>query len=84
MLVLKVKLIYIMKTHEILIAHPKTTEEVDAIKAVLHGMKIEFEVSNEENYNPDFVAKILESKELAKNGKITRVEKENLKEFLSV
>ena len=47
-------------------------------------MKFEFEVSNEENYNPDFVAKILESKELAKNEKITRVEKEKLKEFLSV
>ena len=82
--VLKVKLIFIMKTQEILIAHPKTTEEVDAIKAVLHAMKIEFEVYDEENYNPDFVTKILESKEQAKNGIITRVEKENLKEFLSV
>lgn len=73
-----------MKTYEKLIVYPKTKEEVDAIKALLHAMKIEFEVSNEENYNPDFVTKILESKEQAKNGIITRVEKENLKEFLSV
>ncbi|MBK7467959.1 MAG: hypothetical protein IPJ43_14775 [Saprospiraceae bacterium] len=73
-----------MKTQEILIAHPKTTEEVEAIKAVLHAMKIRFEISNEEDYNPDFVAKILESKEQAKNGKVTRVEKENLKEFLGL
>ena len=73
-----------MKTQEILIAHPKTTEEVEAIKAVLHAMKIRFEISNEEDYNPDFVDKILESKEQAKNGKVTRVEKENLKELLGL
>ena len=47
-------------------------------------MKIEFEIPNKESYHPDFVTKILESKEQAKNGKVTRVEKENLKEFLGV
>ena len=73
-----------MQNQDILIAHPKTKEEVDAIKAILHAMKIEFEVSNEDNYNPDFVTKILESKEQAKNGKVTRVEKENFKEFLGL
>lgn len=46
--------------------------------------KIEFEVSTEDNYNPDFVEKILESREQVKNGKVTRVKKENLKEFLGL
>ena len=58
-----------MKTQEILIAHPKTTEEGDALKAVLHSMNITFEVSNEENYNPDFVAKIEKARKDHKEGK---------------
>jgi hypothetical protein len=35
-------------------------------------------------YDPDFVEKILESREQAKNGKVTRVKKEDLNEFLGV
>jgi hypothetical protein len=38
----------------------------------------------ESPYKPEFVAKIEESKEQAKNGKVTRVEKENLKVFLGL
>lgn len=47
----------------------KTIEEVDAIKTALHAMKIEFEVSNEEYYNPEFVAKIEKSRQDFKDGK---------------
>jgi hypothetical protein len=35
-------------------------------------------------YSPEFVEKILESKQQAKDGKTTRVEKENLKGFLGI
>jgi len=73
-----------MKTHDIFIAHPQTTEQVDALKAVLKALKIRFEVSSEENYNPEFVEKVLESRKQAKEGKVTRVEKENLKSFLGL
>lgn len=73
-----------MKTHDIFIAHPQTTEQVDALKAVLKALKIRFEVSSEENYNPEFVKKVLESRKQAKEGKVTRVEKENLKSFLGL
>lgn len=38
----------------------------------------------ESPYSSEFVAKIEESKEQAKNGQVTRVEKENLKIFLGL
>jgi hypothetical protein len=72
-----------MKTQEVFIAHPKTVEESKAIKAFLKALKIEFEVSKSEKpYNPEFVAKVLESQQQVKEGKVTSVKKENLKEFL--
>lgn len=73
-----------MKTQDIFIAHPQTSEQVSALKAFLQALKIKFEVTKAESYNPAFVEKILESREQAKNGKITRVKKENLKEFLGL
>jgi hypothetical protein len=73
-----------METQDIFIAHPQTSEQVSALKAFMQALKIKFEVSKKGRYNPDFVEKILESKEQAKNGKVTRVKKENLKEFLGL
>lgn len=35
----------------------------------------------DKGYNAEFVKKVLESQQQAKEGKVTRVEKENLKEF---
>ncbi|MBK6565512.1 MAG: hypothetical protein IPL63_03575 [Saprospiraceae bacterium] len=65
-------------------AHPSSAHQADALKAFLKALKIKFEFSDEETYNPEFVEKILESKEQVKNGKVTRVKKENLKEFLGL
>lgn len=73
-----------MKNQDIFIAHPQTREQVSALKAFMQALKIKFEVSKEETYNPDFVAKIEESREQAKNGQVTRVRKEDLKEFLGL
>ena len=73
-----------MKPQDIFIAHPKTAEQVNALKAFMQALKIKFEITKEENYNPDFVQKIMESRLQAKEGKVTRVEKENLKEFLGL
>ena len=50
----------------------------------MQALKIKFEVSKNDTYNPEFVEKILESKEQAKNGKVIRVKRENLKEFLGL
>ena len=38
--------------------------------------------NKEEKYNPEFVKKVLESRKQAKEGNVTRVDKENLKELL--
>jgi adenylate kinase family enzyme len=73
-----------MNTQGIFIAHPKTVEQVNALRAFMQALKITFEVSKEESYNPEFVEKILESRQQAREGKLTRVAKENLKEFLGV
>ncbi len=71
-----------MKTQDVLIVHPSNEEQVTVLKAFLEALKIRFEFSKDEEYNPEFVAKILESKEQANNGNVTRIKKENLKEFL--
>lgn len=73
-----------MKSQNIFIAHPKTDEQVNALKAFMQALKIKFEISREEDYNPEFVDKIMESRKQAKEGKTTRVKKEELKEFLGL
>lgn len=74
-----------MKTQDIFIVHPKTHGQESALKAFMKALKIKFQVTtNEDGYNPEFVKKILDSKEQAKNGQVTRVSKENLKEFLGI
>jgi hypothetical protein len=73
-----------MKTQDIFIAHPQTAEQVNALKAFMQALKIDFEVANKENYNLDFVQKLLESRKQAKDGRIIRVKKENFNEFLGL
>lgn len=50
----------------------------------MKALKIKFEISSDENYNPEFVEKLLESRKQAREGKVTRVKKEELKEFLDL
>lgn len=73
-----------MKTQDIFIAHPQTEEQVTALKAFMLALKIKFEVTQDEAYSPDFIAKIKKSQEQVKKGKITSVKKENLNEFLGL
>ncbi|MBX3162916.1 MAG: hypothetical protein KF900_00390 [Bacteroidetes bacterium] len=73
-----------MRTQDIFIAHPQTTEQVSALKAFMQALKIKFEVSKEKEYNPDFVAKIHKSKQQHENGEFVSVEKKNLKNFLGL
>ena len=73
-----------MKTKDIFIAHPQTSEQVSALKAFMKALKIKFEISEENSYNPDFVAKIKESQKQAIEGKVTRVKKEDLRSFLGL
>lgn len=73
-----------MKTQNIFIAHPKTSEQVSALKAFMQALKIKFEISKEDSYNPEFVAKIEESKKQYENGDFISIEKKDIKNFLGV
>ncbi|RYU90434.1 hypothetical protein EWM62_07190 [Mucilaginibacter terrigena] len=54
---------------ETLIVHPENKEQLNAIKAFMKALKISFE---EKGYDPDFVAKIQNSREQVKKGE-TRI-----------
>jgi len=73
-----------MKTQDVFIAHPTTSAQVSALKAFMQALNIKFEISEEKAYNPEFVDKIKESRQQVKEGKTTRVEKEDIKEFLGL
>lgn len=73
-----------MKSENTFIIHPETTEQENALKAFVKALKIKFEISREKPYDPDFVAKINESRQQVQEGKTTRVKKEDLKTFLGL
>jgi len=58
-----------MKTQDIFIAHPQTNEQVSALKAFMQALKIKFEVTKKDSYNPEFVAKIEKARQDYKEGK---------------
>ena len=69
---------------EALIVEPKNKKELQAIKAVLKALDISFRTEQESPYDPEFVAKIKKSEQQVKEGKVTRVKKEELKSFLGL
>jgi len=69
---------------EALIVEPKNKKELQAIKAVLKALDISFRTGEESLYDPEFVAKIKKSEQQVKEGKVTRVKKEELKNFLGL
>lgn len=64
--------------------HPKDQNQWNALKIIFEAMNVPFEKDEESLYNPMFVAKIRKSEEQIEEGKVTRVEKENLQTFLSI
>lgn len=56
---------------ETLIMHPKNKEQLAALKAIAKALKVSVETSP---YNPDFVAKIKQSKKEVENGKYTTLD----------
>ncbi len=73
-----------MKTQRTFIVHPKTTEQVDALKAFMQTLRIKFEVSREEKYDSDFLLKIEESRQQYYSGDYVSIEKKNIKSFLEL
>jgi uncharacterized membrane protein (DUF106 family) len=60
-----------MKSNKILIAHPKTNEELKALKAFMEALKIKFEMAKESPYDREFIEKIQKSRKDFKEGKGT-------------
>ncbi len=61
----------------ILIVHPDNEEQLVAVKAILQVLKVTFE--EEQNaYNPEFVAEILQAEDDIKNGKGVKIHTEDL------
>ena len=56
---------------ETLIVHPNNKEQLNALKAFMKAFKISFE-EEKAGYDPEFVAKIQESRKQVRNGE-TRV-----------
>lgn len=65
---------------ETLIFHSDSKKKSDALKAVAKALDIEFETREpiEEPYNPEFVAKILESRKQFESGQHKIIEIEDL------
>lgn len=65
---------------ETITIHPQNKEQLNALKILLKAMKIPFEKkkSEKEAYNPEFVAKMRESRQQAKEGKTVKIHLEDL------
>jgi len=56
---------------ETVIMHPKSQEELSALKAFARALKVKFETSP---YNSDFVTKVQQSKKQAEQGNFTTLD----------
>jgi glucosamine 6-phosphate synthetase-like amidotransferase/phosphosugar isomerase protein len=70
-----------MKSQDVLIVHPETIEQYKIVKAFLDALGIKFE---SETYNPEFVAKVEESRGQYIKGEYISVEKKDIKSFLGL
>ncbi|RAV30726.1 DUF2683 family protein [Sinomicrobium soli] len=58
--------------------HTKNKEQSRIIKAFLKALKIPFQSSEENPYDPEFVAKIKESEVQAREGKVKAIKTDEL------
>ncbi len=62
-----------MQSQDVFIAHPTNKDQINALKAVVKAFKIDFEITKENPYNPDFVKTVLDSEQEIKKGKGVKV-----------
>ena len=69
-----------MNSQDIFIAQPKTTEQVNALKAFMKALKIKFKIakSKKRPYSPEFVSKMQESIQQVKEGKTVKIELDDI------
>lgn len=68
---------------ETLILHPKNEVQLTALKALAKALEISFEIAKNP-YNAEFVNKVKLGKQEILDGKITRVEREDLQSLLGL
>ena len=62
-----------MKNHSIIV-HPANEEEISVIKKFFKAHKIQFEVSTENSYPPEFVRKVLSAKKQVDQGETVKID----------
>ena len=67
-----------MKTDNLIIFHPSSREEIEALKAFAKALKIKFEIAKGKDYNNDFIEKIKRSKKQHLEGKDVVIKTEDL------
>ena len=58
---------------ETLIVHPKNQKQLATVEAILKALDVAFKKEEENQYNPDFVAKIEKSRSEVKAGNTTKI-----------
>jgi hypothetical protein len=67
-----------MKTSNIIIAHPTSDDKFEALKAFMKALKIKFEITKVDVYNPEFISKILQGDEDIKTGRTTKIKLDDI------
>ncbi|MDH5609350.1 MAG: hypothetical protein OEY56_07700 [Cyclobacteriaceae bacterium] len=67
-----------MKTETTFTIHTETIEQENALKAFAKALKMKFEIAKEKPYDPEFVNKIQESRQQAKEGKTVKIALDDL------
>lgn len=65
-------------------AHAENASQIAAVKTVMKALKIKFTIAKEKPYDPEFVAKIEQSRQDYKDGNFVSVQKDELKKFLGL
>ena len=68
----------IVKSNNLIIFHPSSSEEAKALKAFAKALKIKFEIAEKKPYKNDFVEKIKRSKKEHKEGKDVVIKTDDL------
>lgn len=71
-----------MQTQNIFIAHPKTVEQIQALKAIVKAFKIDFEITKQED-NTLFVKELQGSLSQVQSIKSGKLPKQSIKDFLN-
>lgn len=71
-----------MITDNIFIAHPKTVEQIEALKAIVKAFKIDYEISKKEKVNP-YLIELQESLNQVSDIKDGKLEKQTARDFLN-